>query len=420
MPEAVSVLVIDDERARATDWASAIEATAGPLATSSRPVEDADFKQAIELLRERQRAARTGTAAPLEGSELDHVDVLVVDYDLLLFDDSGIETGESVAYLARCYSKCGLIITLNQFGDNAFDLSMDPRFGSFADLNIGSAQLTNTGLWLGPFGGYRPWHWPLIAEAAARLNRRVQTVKQNLDKRILDVLGFTSAAKAGLHRSVAELLGGGDVTLDLSSVTFREFVTSTGRGLRPRDKTVDDDSLARIAASRVAQWLEDAVLPGQDILVDAPHLIRRFPSLLKGDPRTLSNLDTTAAVEVAASELPVDQSVIDNWRFQPTDWLSRPAWFWPDVSAEESIKEVASPWTSLDLPAEFCEDVSRFAPREACRQFTSGLETPFRRRYVINPESDWGREIADGIQASSALDFRAVRYSPSMSLAIDR
>jgi hypothetical protein len=419
MPDPLTVLVIDDERARATDWAQAISESGGQLVAKSQALEDAQFREAIELLRERQRASRSEKAVPSEASELDEVDMLVVDYDLLLFDDSGIETGESVAYLARCYSRCGIIVTLNQFGDNTFDLNLSPRYGSFAELNIGSTQLMNAGLWRAPFVGYRPWQWPLLVEAVSRLRRRIDVVEQNLDGRVLDVLGFTPSAKAGLHRSVAELLAGGGVTSDVSEVTFRDFAISTGQGLRLRDRTMNEEGLARIAASRVARWLEDAVLPGQDVLVDAPHLIRRFPSLLKGDANVLDDLDGTAVLEVRANELPIEQSAIDRWCFTATDWLSRPAWFWPDVSGEESIEEVARPWASRELSAEFCEDVSRFVPREGCRQFVSGLETPFRRRYVVDPNSEWGKQAISDVSPDSAADFTAVRYHPSMSLAIE-
>ena len=70
----------------------------------------------------------------------------------------------------------------------------------------------------------------------------------------------------------------------------REFVTESGNGLRLKDKiSLNDDTndhiLARVGAARISKWLERLVLPEQDILVDAPHLVLRYPNLITSDKK---------------------------------------------------------------------------------------------------------------------------------------
>ena len=52
----------------------------------------------------------------------------IIDYDLLGSQaeksPTGSLTGEIIAYLVRCFSRCKLIIGLNQYGSNPFDLTL--------------------------------------------------------------------------------------------------------------------------------------------------------------------------------------------------------------------------------------------------------------------------------------------------------
>ena len=60
-------------------------------------------------------------------------DVVVVDYDLLRFSEIHVDTtGSRLAYLLRCFSKCGFIIVLNEFGTNTFDLSLGSPVEGFS------------------------------------------------------------------------------------------------------------------------------------------------------------------------------------------------------------------------------------------------------------------------------------------------
>src|SRR6202011_5086852 len=73
-----------------------------------------DFAEAIVVLERRRREARDGQGTASEASLFDEADIVFLDYDLVRLADvearvAGSESGELVAYLARCYSRCGII-----------------------------------------------------------------------------------------------------------------------------------------------------------------------------------------------------------------------------------------------------------------------------------------------------------------------
>jgi hypothetical protein len=344
------------------------------------------FGDTLKALEKRRREAReTKKHSKWKTNIFDSASILIVDYDLLDFSREDYITGEGVAYLARCYSRCGLIIALNQFGVNSFDLTLKSNPDSFADLNLGSDQLDNPGLWVEPWNGFRPWHWPLLPAALEAFERRVRELKGNLDRSVLGYLGFKKAVSEALPRSTREFLGSGDKP---ETVKFREFVQESGKGLQRKDRAADDESLARIAAARVAKWLERLVVSGQEVLVDAPHLIARFPSLLNGQKGRIETWNKTASLKGITS-LGIRQRQIADFRFQKDNWVSRPVWFWKALSNLEDIEEVADPWSTETRDFVFCEDVSKFLPSEETREFVADLASPFVRRFVAdhNPKA---------------------------------
>ena len=104
-----------------------------------------NFKGAIEVLQQRQIGFRRGEI-DLENrsdgavEEIDDASIFIIDYDLLGSQaeksPTGSLTGEIIAYLVRCFSRCKLIIGLNQYGSNPFDLTLRGDLNSFADLNF--------------------------------------------------------------------------------------------------------------------------------------------------------------------------------------------------------------------------------------------------------------------------------------------
>jgi hypothetical protein len=315
--------------------------------------------------------------------------MLIVDYDLLGFSDMGFLTGESIAYLARAFSRCGFIVGLNQFG-STFDLTLKGHPESFADLNIGSKQLDNPGLWDNRWTGFRPWYWPLIPQAIESLDRRVQQLSGCMDQPILTWLGIPDVVAKLLPRTVTEFI---TKSKTLAETTFAHFVVESGNGLRGRLDQTSHDCKIHIAAARISKWLERLVLSGQDILVDAPHLVMRYPSLLKSSKRSPETFDRTASFE-KVDKLGIRQEKLSPALFPKSNWLSRPAWFWPSICNLDSIEEVREPWEAKQTDLAFCEDISRFKPKNKCHEFVADLTSPFARRYAARvPRVDYRPEV---------------------------
>lgn len=265
-----NILFFDDDEGLARRWAEKLERL--PIVNRDfnvRHMKMDVFRQAHEELNERRGKAR-GEGKGHEADRrhhLDDIDILIIDFDLFKFDPN--VTAESIAYLARCYSRCGLIVALNQFNRRPhFDLTLKGHPESFADLNLHDSQVHDQGLWKEPWKGFRPWNWPLLPRALKAYENRIKEVSSVLDEPILAFLGLDRVGQL-LPRSTVEFIeskGG-----KLEETTFRQFVERSQQGLQARDKPLDEASIARIAAARIHKWLDRLVLPGQDILVDAPH-----------------------------------------------------------------------------------------------------------------------------------------------------
>lgn len=386
------VLIYDDEPTRVEGWRDRLRAIAQvKQAFEVEGVTDREFTAGFEELKARRKSARNRSSEYSESEvAFDKAAILVIDYDLLRVEHEGYLTGEAVAYLARCYSRCGLIVGLNQFGENPFDLTLRGYPESYADVNLGSKQLDNRGLWTEPWTGFRPWQWPLLPAACQALEDRVSELQTRLDTPIVEHLGLSEGVIRALPRAARDYLAKSET---IEQVTFRMFALSSGQGYRTRDNPLKDEQLARVAAARVAQWVESYLLPGQDILVDAPHLVYRFPSLLQGDGGNLEIWNRTTTIsDPGGSGLQAE--VLGQSTF-PLGWVSRPAWYWSGVSTNELIKEVKEPWL-IERPSwVFCEDLSQFMPLEAAREFIADVESPFARRYVSNPQSTLVATIRD-------------------------
>jgi hypothetical protein len=379
------VVVFDDESQLRQEWAdklNGLEAFAELFET--HVMKEDELRDALTVLRGRRlRAAEGDRETKIARTALDDAAALVVDYDLLSLD----ETGEEVAYLARCFSTCGIIIAVNQFARDhcIFDLTLQGHPDSYADLNLLSEQLADPGLWGVPWSGFRPWYWPLVPREVDRYERRVVAVERILDDKILDFMGFRAEIREILSPAVLKFIRS-------EGATFRDFVEHSGQGLRGRrEKAASENAIARIAAARIAKWLERLVLPGQNILIDAPHLLERYPSLfMGGQPADLVRWPRVHEL-LAPDQSVMDLEKITKARFVNTDWLSRATWFWPIVSANEAISEVRDPWTPR-VSLAFCEDTSSFLDRQADNpvEFVARVESPFVRRFVSQQGQDYG------------------------------
>ncbi len=344
-------------------------------------------------LESRRKSAAHGKGdgdTPAWGTHLfDDVDLLILDYNFIDLDDISGLTGQRLAYLARCYSACKFIVILNQFGMNRFDLTLRGHPETHADLHLGSAQISNRGLWAGKdWDEFRPWSWPVLPAAIEKFERRVEELTEQLDQPILTWLGLSDLS-AALPRSVKQFLKAEDIT-------FRNFVLASGHGFEPSDKPFDEASLVNIAASRIAKWLEYMVLAGQDVLIDSPRLLSRFPSLLSdGGLEKVSNQAITPIFEAG---LGLEKHPVARHTYTRPNWLSRPSWFRTAVMDDQAIKENAE-GLPPDTDLRFAEDTSRFMPSAETRGFVADLASPYVQRFVRRPGFD-GVEYQPSIRFS--------------------
>jgi len=371
------IAIYDDESRLAEEYKKRLSVKPFSQMFKLECISEDDFEAQLAVLRNRQEAIRKGRKWTEDSIGLDKTSVFIVDFDL--FQTSSFLTGEEVAYMARCFSRCGLIIGLNlesrkRVSTSYFDLALTGHPESFCDLNIDSAQIDNPGLWTDDKVGFRPWHWPLIPEYLVSMEKRVDDVLQNPTKPIMEFLHFGKILQL-FPNSALKYLGGKP-----EEVTFEKFVRSSGNGIRGRDKS-NEEMVARIGAARVSKWLERLVLSGQDIVVDAPHLVSRFSSLLLGDHDKLATWNKTTALS-AKADLGIDHTYIEAFAFERSHWLSRPAWFWNDVYMNSNIKEVEEPWKAETAKFAFCEDSSTFEKHDDCREFNASVDSPYNRRYI--------------------------------------
>ena len=155
-----TILIYDDDQGRINDFKSELENGLDAANQGENfdvePLGKNKFQDSIKALGQRRIDFRNGeidleNIPKDDAEEIDDASIFVIDYDLLdsregekkeeeeLF--TGSLTGEIVAYLVRCFSKCKLIVGLNQYGINPFDLTLRGDLDSFADLNLGQNQL---------------------------------------------------------------------------------------------------------------------------------------------------------------------------------------------------------------------------------------------------------------------------------------
>lgn len=381
MKDKKTILVYDDERKFGQDCVDRLEKL--DVVTETFKVEILDnhgFKNELEILKKRQHDLRDEKSWNDNSLLLDNASIFIIDFELINPDLGPVPSGEGVAYYTRCFSRCGLIVGLNFIRGNIFDLTLEGNPKSFADLNISSDQLDNPGLWGGETDDFRPWYWPDLPKQLETFENKIADVKENLDLPICDSLGFPKEVVEIFSRNVGEFIGD-----DPHETTFKDFVKKSPNVLRGKDneatKYMDEEMMGRIAASRVSKWLERLVLPGQDILVDAPHLVMRYPSLLESDHTKVENWNKTAKFE-PFDKLGLDFKTIEPFRFKKDYWLSRPVWFSNQLSNCQDVKEVQEPWAREENDFVFCEDGSSFYKKEDCRTFIAKMESPYDRRFV--------------------------------------
>ncbi|MCA1469629.1 hypothetical protein I6F09_17175 [Bradyrhizobium sp. IC3195] len=375
----VEVVILDDEENVEKAIVSRLPV---PMRKNSKAIKPEDIAPMVKELGLRAAAVRSSAKRDPKLLPLDTADLFIVDYDLVRAQNEDYLTGETVAYLARCYSNCGVIVALNQFHrQSTFDLTLRPQLDSFADLNIAADDLKNSGLWKhAPWSGYRPWSWPVIPELIDLLEKRIADVaKADSADRVLEFLGFPASAIERLPTASLELLGSQESKVERA--TLGDIIRSSTLGLRGReatDRKPRPDQDARIVAARLSAWL-NFVLVSQDVLVDAPHLAQRCPSLI-GGKLTASAIGNTC--KLGSNQKAFKAASLTKARFAKSHWFDRPVWFWTEIERERLTSELQDPWNSVDDRLVFCEDSSQFKARTSSKAFQSDLISPYRTRFV--------------------------------------
>lgn len=406
------VLVYDDDRLLAGRWGGSVqEAHVGARVAHAGKK---DFNDLIALLTERRAEWRRlkNLSGMVRNHPVDSAAVVIVDYDLLRYSRSSDTTGSRLAYLLRCFSRCGFIIVLNEYGTNSFDLRLSSSTDEFADLHVGDAQIGNPGLWQTGFEGYRPWHWPVVPHAAANFDMCVDDVLRNPSQGVLEFFGLDDYVHRISWRAHDFLA----TTRKIEDVTFGNFVTSGPGGIARKDELIPEQA-ARVAAARIGAILNSIILPEQDLLVDAPHLVSRFPSLIADGCKDVDALNRFRA--------PIDDGIhkllssnLAKHKFRRPHWLWRPVWYWPAISRDEAIDEVDNPWNIQELDAVFCEDISRFVPRAAARDFRAIVSSLFFKRFMFNSNSPGAAAHVGQIGRGGSQDPSLVEYVPQSALTV--
>jgi len=381
------VLVVDDEPGFRRAWANAVSLV--DKNTTVVELDNGELLASLKVLEARRLPARDGAVIETEATPLDACDVLIVDYDLAPISELGTLTGEAVSYLARTYSSATVLVLLNAVSESFFDLTLRGDSESFADLNVGSHHVGSPGLWSAEVSGFRPWHWPVIPTAVGAQTAFAEFLIPRLDQPLLNVLALEGQP---LSRAVRSLV---DAATSEDSVTVKEYVLRGPTGVRRKDALTQAQDIARVAAARLRRWLESDVISSQDVLVDAPHLVSRFPSLLVESPDDHEAWNETAHPGPATG---LRTGEIDAHRYPLSPFLSRDVWFWTSLRADKSIPEVAKPFSARTSPFLFCEDVSRFLMPEATREFVADVAGDYVRRFLVDPDTAGGSAYADAIR----------------------
>ena len=377
-----SVLICDDDPGLAAEYVDEISGIAlNNYEFQPAPSTGAVRKSVNELLRRRRRL-RTDDSYEREECVFDNTDILIIDYDLIHVDeDRAQHTGEGIGRLARLYSDCAVVVVFNQFVQFDFDLSLRGHLASHADLNLTANMLRTPGLWNGPpWWGFRPWSWQTLSEAVANQRAREDAFGSDLTRPIVDTLKMRDDDALALSDSAFGFLAPNAKNFDdLKGTTIDSFISMTPDGLGAHDPlSWYKPAGIRFGAARIGKWLEREVLGPQDILIDVPHMLQRFPFLLGPD---VSDVDAWNDAIHSVDRL--REMFDESYWFEPRKCLSRPAVWCRRLEADKEIDRLRAEFDYSKVPSiVFMEDESIFDYFSRGTEFRAGFHNSFDRRFV--------------------------------------
>jgi hypothetical protein len=392
------IVLFDDEHENAKYWMEMLT----PILGSERMLacETDRLRQDVTELEDRRASARAGdepSESDYAGTIFDQAEILVVDFDL--FDVDRTLDGNHVAYLARCFSRAGLIIGVNQDDTDAwYDLTLTDHPMAFTDLSVGGSHLATRSLWQPATTDdnepqFSPWHWPHLLQAAGEYEECVKRVESAADDtRLPELVAIDSNHVGLLNRDVLMPISPRHASPPRAAI-LGELLKLTPMGLPFVKDKAPSLTQARVRAARVRHWLEAILLPRQDLLADAPHVLSQMPGLVAtGDYDT--NRRAACRRHEAPKSLGIDYEVLAEYAGPGAPWISRPTWWRPDYISADALDDRRVPRAN-DQPVVFCEDVSAFFDPEGCKRFKSDTGGTTTQRWVKYVRGKDGKPIAD-------------------------
>lgn len=384
--EKLKIVIVDDQPERSRGWSDNIQAIVGEQASVLALKLD-EVQQEVKAVFTRRKEFRDGAVKDEPSptvSLFDEVDILILDFDLRYMDISADDwtTGAEVAIAARAFTKVKTIVLVNGLGDNRFDLAMNKANNSKADIDIGGAQIDNPGLWLSTASvQYRPWSWPSILDWSMSYEKAVNWVEVHLEKPVLESLGFNLGGDATDQSITKE--DWLELGIDPTSGTFRDLVKINSY-LPPQDQAAvgtTTHQAARVATAIIRSWIDKVIVPSQETLIDAPHLVYLKPWLLK-DPSKEENWNLAASLTNPFIAL---QDGVKKYLYPISFLASKPVFYRRKIESDENLFEPVGFDYSNYPDLVFCEDLSKFIDFNMSRPYPSGLRGSDNQRYVSDP-----------------------------------
>ena len=332
--------------------------------------------------------------------DAEDVDLAIVDNNLSSLDIPGARlTAEGIVGYLRAFTSVPYFISLNKNRALDFDLRrLNGDDDSVADLALKLEHFECKGLWdrhVGqPSDPFLPWYWPALAEAPRRRRAQIERVREGLQEPILPTLDLPVDHRQYLSGRAIDALcpQGGDV----ERVTFQAFFENACRSLpvaqdrkQMASSNRDDESLtaiARVVAAELEAWLRREILAPQELLVDLPHLLVRYPFLLGDGAGTLENWNEAMTRTDLSWAAPFEQ-VLEEAKWKDAIWHDRSVFVWPTLKFNPELSEILFGDERSWAHAAFCEDTSRFELVEGDEgsgptPFRAGVEGPWNQRYL--------------------------------------
>ena len=335
------------------------------------------------------------------------------DFDLAILDNNlsalrvagARHTAESIAGYVRAFGDIPYIVSLNKNPQVDFDLRyLVGDYQTHADVALNERHLSNRALWTGDpkhaKEDFLPWYWPALNNAAKRRRGQIEFVAEHLDQPILSSMAFPAAASHELSPHARGALSPDAVRA--SSITFMKFFVTACRSLPIRADRVKlakaasaSDAaravVARVVAGEVDRWVRCDLLGPQDLLVDVPHLLMRMPFLLDRHANEPERWNDA----VMATERPyglsgdIYRDHLQAARFPHDVWTKSPCFWWRKLKSDRELNQLFFGDESQWAEVFFCEDLSRFEPRDSGKglgamAFTAEFEGAWTRRHVAH------------------------------------